>query len=151
MLSPIQIVKRSLVKSLVVKTSCSIQELPAVLGNSFQKVAAYMEKEGLMSAGAPYVAYFNQDMENLIVEIGIPVGMYAPDTDEIKMSEIPEGQYLQGFYTGPYSGLKEAYSLMTTYMVENKKEVTGAVYESYLNDPGNTPEDKLETEILFKI
>lgn len=151
MLSEIKKIKRGLVKSVVVRTRCSENELPEVIGQSYAKIGQHMANSGAMAAGAPYVAYFNQDMNDMEVEIGIPTGMYVKDTEEIVLSEIPESEYISALYTGPYSQLKEAYRLMTEYVMDNKYEVKGAVYESYLNDPGDTPEEKLVTEILFRI
>ncbi len=90
-------------------------------------------------------------MNDLEIEIGIPVAMYVPDTEEIVMSEIPDGDYVRAVYTGPYSDLHEAYRQMTEYMVGNDLTVNGAAYESYLNDPADTPEEKLMTEILLKL
>jgi len=151
MLGKIQVIKRNKVKSLVVKTNCSIKELQIELGKSYKKIREYMNNQGAMPAGAPYVAYFNQDMENMEIEIGIPIAMYMPDTEEIIMSEIPEGNYVRAVFTGPYNELKQAYGEMTQYMTENSLTVSHGVYESYLNDPGNTMPTKLMTEILFSI
>lgn len=151
MVSDIQKVNRGLVKSVVIRTRCSMQDMPGIMAESFQKVSAYMASKGALAAGAPYVAYFNQDMNDMQIEIGIPVGMYVRNTDELFLSEIPEGDYLSTIYTGPYSGLKEVYGAMTNFAVENGYEVKGAVYESYLNDPSNTKEEALMTEILFRL
>lgn len=151
MLGEITRVKRNLVKSLVVKTTCTYDDMPKVIGESYGKIMPYMTAQGAMPAGAPYVAYTNQDMNALDIEVGMPVGMYVPDTEEVIMSEIPEGEYVRAIFTGPYDTLKLGYKAMSEFMNEEGLEVKDAVYETYLNDPGDTPPEKLKTEILFSI
>lgn len=151
MLGEIQIIKRKMVKTLVIRKTCAIENLPKITLEAYTKIRKYMGKMGAMSAGVPYVAYLNQDMKNMKVEIGIPIAMYVPNMEEIVMSEIPEGEYVRAIYTGAYVGLKEAYNLMNEYM--NVHNISGEmrVYESYMNEPANTPEDELLTEILISI
>jgi len=151
MLGEIKKITRGKVKAMVVKTRVPQSELPKLLGESYGKIMARMSEFGAMTAGAPYLAYFNSDMEDLQVEIGIPTGVYVPDTEEIVMSEIPEGDYLSAIFTGPYDQLMDAYREMTVYMTEHKIQVTGGVYESYLNDPADTAPEALMTEIIFSI
>lgn len=151
MLGEIREVNRNKVKAMAVKTSCPVTELPKVIGESYAKIMAMMNQFGSIPAGAPYVAYLNQDMNDLQLEIAIPTAVYIADTEEVVMTEIPEGKYVSAVYTGPYRGLEEAYKAMAAYMNEKGLEAKGAVYESYLNDPENTPEERLMTEILFGI
>ncbi len=151
MIGEIKKIKRNIVKTMVVRTRCSVQDLPTVIGESYGKVMAVMNQNGAIPAGAPYVAYFNQDMNDLKVEIGIPTASYMPDTEDVVMSEIPAGEYISVLYTGPYSGIGGAYEKMMAYMAENQVEMKGAAYESYLNDPEDTPDDQLMTEILLGI
>jgi len=151
MLGEIREVKRNKIKAMVIRVKCSVEELPALLGRSYGKLTTYMGRKGSIPAGAPYVAYFNQDMNNLEVEIGIPTAIYMPDADGMIMSGIPEGNFVSGLYTGTYSGLKEAYGQMAAYVAKHKLVIQGAAYESYLNDPVNTSEEDLLTEILFQV
>lgn len=151
MLSEMTIIKRSLVKALVIRTTCSLKDLPGIIGPSYGKISQYMDRQGAMAAGAPYLVYFNQDMDHLQVEIGIPVAMYVPDTEEIVMSGIPEGQYLRTLYTGPYDGIMGAYQKASEYMKDKGIEVKGGAYECYLNDPDKVKAEDLMTEILFQL
>lgn len=151
MLGEIRRIKRNKVKTMVVRKRCSVEVLPAVLGESYSKIMAYMTQLGSIPAGAPYVAYLNQDMNDLEIEIGVPTAMYMADTKEIVMSEIPEGEYISAIYTGAYSGLKVAYGEMSAYLTEHGLTIKGAAYETYLNDPQNTEDDQLMTEIIFAI
>ncbi len=151
MLGEIREVKRNKIKAMVIRGKCSVEELPALLGSSYGKLMTYMSQKGSIPAGAPYVAYFNQDMTNLEVEIGIPTAIYMSDADGMIMSGIPEGNFVSGLYTGAYSGLEEAYGQMAAYVAEHKLVIQGAAYESYLNDPVNTSEEDLLTEILFQV
>ncbi len=44
-----------------------------------------------------------------------------------------------------------AYNALNEYIAQNKHESTGVVYEFYLNDPAETPEEELQTQIVFPL
>jgi effector-binding domain-containing protein len=101
--------------------------------------------------GAPFVAYYNMDMQALDVEIGIPVARALPGKDTIYAGEIPAGKYATCVHTGPYDAAGAAYTALTQFVMENGYEATGVAYEVYLNDPSNTPPEGLMTQILFPL
>ena len=88
-------------------------------------------------------------MQNLDVEIGIPVSKKLPVTDDMKVSEIPAGKYASCIYTGPYDKIAPAYTALTQWAEENGYEPSGIAYELYLDDPGVIPPEELKTQILF--
>ena len=96
-----------------IRTKTSIQQLPQLLGESYMKIIQYLGEQGETPAGAPFVGYFNLDMQNLDVEIGIPVSKELPEKDDIKVSEIPAGNYASCIYTGPYDKIGPAYDALT--------------------------------------
>jgi effector-binding domain-containing protein len=113
------------------------------------KIMQYLGDKGENPTGAPFVAYFNPDMQNLDVEIGIPVSKEIPEKDKIIESEIPAGSFASCIYTGPYDKIAPAYDALTKSSEKNGYEPSGIAYELYIDDPGVTPPDKLRTQILF--
>lgn len=72
---------------------------------------------------------------------------------EIKLQEIPAGNYASVIHTGPYTELKDTYiHLYGKWLPQSGKEIRHAPsMEIYLNDPHTTKPSDLETQILLPI
>lgn len=136
---------------LCIRTRTPQSQLPGVLGESYKKIAEYLAALGELPAGAPYVAYFNMDMDDLDIEIGFPVSKALPAAGTVKPGEIAAGKYGATTFTGPYQEMSAAYEAMTLWMQVHKYEPTGIVYEIYLNDPAQVIPQELQTQILFPL
>ena len=134
---------------LSIRTETSIQQLPQLIGESYMKIMQYLGEQGEIPADSPFVGYFNLDMQNMDVEIGIPVYKKLPDKDNMKKSEIPAGNYASCIYTGPYDKIAPVYDELTQWAEKNGYETSGIAYELYIDDPGVTPPEELKTQILF--
>ncbi len=141
--------EKQLVLSIRLKTP--YQDLPKTIGESYHKIHAYMKELVVIPVGAPFVGYFNMDMDNLDVEIGFPVSKELPGKGEIKFSQIPSGKYATMIYTGPYNEMKEAYRGLSNWMEAHQVKSNYLAYEVYLNDPAEVAESDLETQILLGV
>lgn len=137
--------------TLAIRTRVSVQDLPQVLGKAYGAIAQYLGELGEQPAGPPFVAYYNMDMQALDVEIGFPVSRKLSGKGDIQASEIPGGKVATCLCTGPYSDVKPAYNALSQWMKENGYEATGVAYEMYLNDPGQTVPQELQTQIVFPL
>lgn len=134
-----------------IRTRCDVQDIPAVLGEGYGKIFHHLQSLGINPAGMPYTAYFNMDMHDLDIELGMPVSEPFQGTDEIESGEMPAGPYAVTIYTGPYGELEPAYTALSEWMAVQGHVPVGVAYEFYLNDPGETPPEKLMTKIMFPI
>lgn len=68
---------------------------------------------------------------------------------EVRVFEIPGGEYAVAVHEGPYSGLEAAYDyLFGRWLAESGREPAAHMgYEVYLNDPASTPPEELRTEL----
>jgi effector-binding domain-containing protein len=144
-------VSREATPSMVIRTRCSVTELPQVIGEAYQRIAAYLGSMNKEPAGPPYVGYHNEDMQDLDLEIGFPVSEEIQGENAIEASEIPAGRYATTIHTGPYSKFEEAYSRLTAWVTTQSLHPLGSAYEIYLNDPGDTLDEALQTLILLPI
>jgi effector-binding domain-containing protein len=136
---------------LSIRRTTAVGDLPVVLGEAFGKIAQYLGEIGEQPGGPPFAAYHNMDVQNLDVEIGFPVPRVLGGRDDIQAGEIPEGKYAACLYTGPYNKIEPAYNALTTWVEEQGHVAKGVAYEIYLNDPAETPEEALMTQILFPL
>ena len=146
-----ELIERDAQYTLSIRTTSSALNLPQVLGKNWGAIMQYLGQINEQMSGPPFVAYYNMDMANLDVEIGVPVAKKIPTKHEIEACEIPAGKYASGLYIGPYSEMKPAYETLAKFIQDKGYEATGIAYEIYLNDPAEVPPEELQTEILFPL
>jgi effector-binding domain-containing protein len=121
------------------------------MGEAYGAIAQYLGELGACPAGPPFVAYYNEDMQDLDIEIGFPVAQELAARGDIQPGEIPGGKVATCLYTGPYSGIALAYEALSQWMNQNSYQPTGVAYEIYLSDPDETPPEELQTQIAFPL
>ena len=137
--------------TLSIRTRTPIDGLPRLLGDSYSRIAAYLADLGEEPAGAPFAAYYSMDMQDLDVEIGFLVAKPLNGKNDIRASEVPGGNLGYALHTGRYADIAPAYDALTQFVQEQGYEPTGVSYEFYLNDPEETPQEKLQTQIIFPL
>jgi effector-binding domain-containing protein len=136
---------------LSIRASSPVQGLPQVLGASLGAITQHLGSLGENPAGAPFVAYFNMDMQDLDIEIGIPVSHPLEGVGNIQANKIFGGKLATCFYVGPYSDIGPAYEALTQFVKDKGFEATGTAYEFYLNDPQTVQPTELQTQIYFPL
>lgn len=148
---PCEIIEQPTQGVLSIRTRASVDQLPQVFDKAFYEIMIYLSENGVHPAGAPFAAYYNMDMQDLDIEIGFPVNQTLLGNNEIQPNEIPAGRQAACLYTGPYNQLEQAYHQLSQWVKENGYTPTGIAYEFYLNDPSVTPENELQTKIVFPL
>jgi effector-binding domain-containing protein len=148
--SMISLLKQNEQPTLVVRARTKLENLPQLIGESYGKLCAYLEKLGETVSDVPFVAYHNMDMQALDVEIGFPVANPLPEKGEIKSGLIPAGTRIFCLYRGPYGEMAPVYEEMQKWMGENGYVPAGPVYEHYYNGP-EFPESELVTQIVMPV
>ena len=78
-----------------------VKDMAQLISTSFQILEDYLEALGEMVTDVPYVAYHNMDMENLDVEVGMPVRIQLPGKDDIQAAVMQEGRVASAIFMGP--------------------------------------------------
>lgn len=146
-----EVKERPVTPVLSIRTRCPVAELKQNIGLAYEKIEAYLGKLGRQPTYAPFVAYYNMDMNDLDVEIGFPTEAGLPGAGEIQASALPAGKALTAMYTGSYEKMAEAYAAIETWSQERDLKRVGIVYEFYHNDPSVTAPEQLITEIVFPL
>jgi effector-binding domain-containing protein len=134
---------------LSVRTRTPVANLTVELGKAYQSIFTFLGQIGENPAGAPFAAFYNMDMQNLDVEIGIPVSKPIAGEGEVKQSSIPADKQASCIYKGAYDQISPAYEALTKWITEKNQVPTGICYEYYLNTPGTVPDSELLTKIVF--
>jgi effector-binding domain-containing protein len=136
---------------LSVRTRTPVYELKNFLGEAYEMIMQYVAELGEEFAGPPFAAYYNMDMQDLDVEAGFPVAHQLPGKGRIQSTEIPAGNYAATIHIGPYAEAEKAYAELNEWVIKQGHQPTGIVYECYLNDPNEIPEDQLQEQILYQL
>lgn len=127
----------------------SFENLPIVIGKTYDAIFSFLAEIDEPPFDMPFIAYYNMDMAQLDVEIGVPVARPIESRDNMHASYIPAGKKAVGMYKGPYQGMREIYEAMNQWLSEHHHDPTGVVYEFYYNSPDEVPESELLTKIMF--
>ncbi|MFC2008161.1 GyrI-like domain-containing protein [Chloroflexota bacterium] len=113
--------------TLSIRTRTRAQNLPQVLGEGYGTIAQYLGELREEPAGSPFAIYYNEDMQNLDIEFGFPVGRRLAGKDAIQASETLGGKVATCLYTGPYSGIEPAYNGLSQWIKDNGYEARGSL------------------------
>ena len=137
--------------ALMIRKITSIQNMPSVLGECYGEIIQYVKEIGAKEPIESFVIYHNMDMSNLEIDIGFTVPDKLPDKGHVKMSSIRAGKYATALHEGPYDTLTNTYNELTAFVQEKGFEVENWVYEVYLNNPMDNPEEPPRTVIYFPL
>lgn len=137
--------------ALSIRLRTAAQDLPQVFGKGYGEIAQYLGEVQEQPAGSPFAIYYNMDMQDLDVEFGFPVSTSLTGRGNIHASETPGGKSASCLHVGPYSDVEPTYNALFQWINDNGYEANGVAYEMYLNDPYQTPPEKIETQIHLLI
>lgn len=146
-----EIIKKPKQPVLSVKTTTNVEKLPILIGEIYGKIEEYLTENNEFPSDVPFVRYLNMDMNNLKVEIGIPVYKELKGNDEIESSFLPEMKAVYSMFRGPYNQLEPFYNEMIEFINENKLTPDMTTIEYYYNDPEDVDESELITSVLMPI
>jgi effector-binding domain-containing protein len=143
--------------ALSIKAKVPEKDLPDHVEKSYRKIISCLNEQGEKPDGAPFIAYYNIDTQNLRgsgiwdMEVGFPVSRALPGKDEVKSTEILKGKTVSCMYKGAYRDLGTAYSKLTEWINGNKYQSLNISYEYFYNSPADVPEEELLTEIVLLV
>jgi effector-binding domain-containing protein len=136
---------------LSIRKRTTLADLPNTIGDSYHKIAGYLEELGEQPVDVPFTAYYNLDMQDMDVEMGFPVARPLPGRDDIKAGEIPPGKVASYMYKGIYSEMEPVYNEIFKWIAEKGYQPKGVYYEYYYNSPDEVPDSELLTRIIIPL
>jgi len=123
-------------------------DISQFMQDCYFELFTFLGKNGFGVADMPYAAYYNMDMEDLDVEMGVPVTEEIEVRGDIKYRVQNLGKVVTCIYRGAYSETFAAYNELKAWMTEKGFEQSAESYEVYLNSPQGVCEDELLTMIV---
>lgn len=135
------------------RTGVNMGNMRETIDEMCAKLLAYLSAQGKGMSGPPYLKYMDMkpDFSEFELEWGFPVAEPLPDAGEFYMTKTHGGRAIAATHKGPYHTLEEAYTAIAAYQQEHSLKNTGVYYDIYLNNPDETPEEELLTQVVCPI
>jgi len=136
---------------LSIRKKISFQDFPQTAEKVYEQIIKYAKEKNLLFSGPAFVCYHNNDLENLDVEMGIPVAnLINTKNDTILGKTIPAEKVVSGIYLGAYEETDTLMMSIFEWISNNGYEQQGRIYNYYLNESDRS-KDELLTEIAVPV
>ena len=121
-------------------------------GEAYGKLMSNIQVNGMEMAGPPLTVTTHWGENKYEYQNCIPVNEIKGDLSATVVEKTSyEGTAVKIEHIGPYAEMEPSYDAIMAYIEQFGFEMVGFPWEVYINDPTETPEDKLITHIYFPI
>lgn len=130
-----------------------------VVGPAFDRLFAIARAGGWMGKPGvvPLAVYLDSPrdvpLDQLRADVGLTVDDAFQPPADVLVRTLPPGRFAVHTHIGPYADLRDAWQRAhgQVHQAGLSLRAVGECFELYLNDPSNTPEPQLRTEIYLPI
>ncbi len=151
MSEPIELVDLEPQRVVTIRRTVARSGLGAFFDEVLPKLFAAISAGSAKPAGAPYGRYYNNDPEAFDTEAGIPFTGELKPPAGIHISTLPGGRAAKTLHIGTYETLHLEYPRLMTWLAEHGDAPGVGPWESFIDDPAATPQEKVRTEVVFPI
>jgi len=131
---------------------CPGEVVGRLIGELCQMLCSPENQRNLVKMSGPCMAIYHDCRENdFDIEVAIPITGRIEVRDGMEVRNLAPIRVLSAVHKGSYEALHIAYKEIFDYMTEKSMENSAPCRELYLNDPANTPEEDLMTEIQIPL
>ena len=126
-----------------IRATCSIAELPEVMGRQFGRIIAALSAEGIQPSAGALAIYHGWTQDTVDVEIAFVIQeIFHPRIGQsgVAPSKIPGGRVAFTTHVGPYEEIQNGYGAIRAYAQENSLKLADMMWECYLTDPAVEPD-----------
>lgn len=125
------------------------------MGRAYFRILNFIDAHGLQDAGAPLSITRTFSGSALVFDSAIPVRGVTDETprddDGVKLDATYGGPVIRVRHIGSYRDLTLTHRKILAYLAALGIDRNGDPWESYVSDPGNTPEKDLLTYVYYPI
>lgn len=126
-------------------------EIMGVMGEAYATLGRFLAQNSVTPVGAPLAVYRDWNGATMEIDVAFPVSPAdaAKAGGDVLAGETPAGRALKAAHRGAYARLRDTYEAMEAELADAGLKAEGTAWEVYLNDPAQTPEDDLVTEVYM--
>lgn len=137
---------------LVVTETAPLDGIAKAYGDAFGQIGKFMAKNKLHQAGAPLGIDDEMNSGSYKFDAGIPVDRGdVASAENVRVTQSYAGKALKTTHVGAYDGLSKTHDQLLAYMAAHGYKPSGPTFSWFVDDPGNTPVEKLRTEMYAPI
>jgi effector-binding domain-containing protein len=138
--------------AVILKGSANWDSAFETLIDSFKKLSALLDKQGIKSSGNSMIVYTSTDDNGFTFQAEIPVDQEPKNLPkDIGMGKTPDGKALKFVHRGSYDNMDNTYEAITNHLDDKKLEAKDTFIEEYITDPLKTAEDKLVINVYVPL
>jgi effector-binding domain-containing protein len=120
--------------------------------DAFTRIAKFMAKNKLKQAGAPLGIEGAMTATSYGFDAGIPVDRGdSVGIDGVKVDKSYTGKALKTVHSGSYQNLNATRDKLLAFAAAHGYARSGAVFYSFIDDPGKIPEPQVRTEVFAPV
>ena len=128
-----------------------VTQIGPAMGEAFPKIYHAVVSSGVEPAGEPLARYFDFDEESTTFECAIPVPAPFTASGEVVPSSVGGGEAAFTVHVGPYQTIGQSWEKLMAWIGEQGRAPGGPTWEVYIDDPQETPEAELKTELYIPL
>jgi len=134
-----------------IQAKVKVADISSYMGKAYGELFVFTQKNGCVMTGPP-VAYYNSwsDTEVDLI-LGFPVSQPFHAEGMFKAFELPSVKAVRAVHVGPYADLVKTYIAMEQWMKEKGLAPAQYMWEEYLDDPSEVPQQELRTRITWPL
>jgi effector-binding domain-containing protein len=138
--------------AVIFKGSANWDSAFETLIDSFKKLSALLDKQGIKPAGNSMIVYTSTDDNGFTFQAEIAVDQEPKNLPkDISIGKTPDGKALKFVHRGSYDNMDNTYEAITNHLDDKKLEAKDTFIEEYITDPLKTAEDKLVINVYVPL
>ncbi len=134
-------------RAAAIRIESPLATIGQAISAAFGELYAYLGAQRI-SGGPPFCLYREFAPDRVVCDAGTAVEVAPPETDRVKVIELPGGRVARALHTGPYEQIATSYAELNRWIEAQGERPGPTMWEVYLTDPETEPDpDRWQTEI----